>query len=152
MTLPVPLAALRDRPGMMLHPAGFDHVIAFLTGYDAATSGGFLAGFREWLVMRAGRGTNLAWQGLARELVGDPATRGDEAAVRDLFAVLEEFLAARDVHDGVHRIIVQHEAWLHQRDLCLPDCPLSFPPKRRKPIKGTRRAIRSRAPHSKARR
>jgi hypothetical protein len=113
---------------MMLHPAGFDHVMAFLTGYDAAMSGGFLAGFREWLVMRAGRGTNLAWSGLVREFVGDPATRGDEAATRDLFAILEEFLAARDVHDGVHRIIVQHEVWLHQRGLCLPDCPLSIPP------------------------
>jgi len=64
MALPAVIAHLKRYPGMFLSSVEFDGMTAFLNGYDIAQSGGFLVGFREWLIVQARTPTSrgfLAW-------------------------------------------------------------------------------------------
>lgn len=122
MALPPFIEGVRRRPGMYVSPETFDCVVSFLCGYDAAQSGGFLVGFREWLVVRADGANNLAWPGLVRLLPEDVQAEADSAkSISGLFALLEEYFDARQAHDGLRKIYVQYQDWLRRQQWHIPD-------------------------------
>jgi hypothetical protein len=117
MGLPPVIDAVRRQPGMFVVPETLDGVLAFLTGYDIALSGGFLTGFREWLVTKLGYGNNLAWSGLICEIINTEIPRHDEkTAIERLFVLLEQFADVRNTHDGLRQIFVEYEQWLHRQE------------------------------------
>jgi hypothetical protein len=112
MPLPPALASVRARPGMYLHRQTPDAVFELLLGYDLATMGGLLAGFREWLIPRVDGASNLAWTGLVETYLG---SRGG-VTIDAIFALVDELLTARDAHDGLRRIHAEYERWLRGQD------------------------------------
>lgn len=98
-------SSVRRRPEMYGVQNSFPAVCAYLNGVDAGTEGKALAGFREYLVLRAGKGNNLVWEGLVRHIafpgndhlpsdyLADPDR--ERHALETLFDVLDDFLATR---------------------------------------------------------
>jgi hypothetical protein len=123
MSLPEVLANLRKRPGMYLYPVTYDIAAAFVDGYDTATQGGLLVGFREWLVVKLDEKSNLAWPArvidLMQRTTGMKELKSPDnhkAAIEFLFATLDQFLDERDEWGGMRRIYVAYERWLHRQD------------------------------------
>jgi hypothetical protein len=95
------LSAVRARPQMFGLDGSYDAYVAFLTGLDLGNAGGVLRGFKEWLTVRTGRPSSLAWTALVRRIalgVGAnenlPRTLGpdqEREAVDGLFRLLDEF-------------------------------------------------------------
>src|SRR5262245_53390437 len=101
MPLRTVIETVRRHLGMYVEAETFDCGVSFLSGSGTAQSGGFLVGFREWLVVRADRANNLAWPGVLLTVVGGLEARGDSAkTINGLFDLLEEFFAARQAGDG----------------------------------------------------
>jgi len=123
MGLPPLIEALRSRPGMFVNPQTLDVITAFLRGYDAALYGGLLIGFREWLIVRSDGGNNLAWEALARDLLGKNLLGDEMKAIEMLFGLLEEFTNARDMPDGLRRIYMNYERWLREQEWYTPQSP-----------------------------
>ena len=77
----------------------FDTLVAFLVGLDLGTRGRLLEGFREYLILRLGEESSLAWPGLAiaataPQVAPRPRTPDDDRqAVDGLFDLLDESLA-----------------------------------------------------------
>lgn len=120
MALPEVFEGIRRRPAMYLDPATFDTVVAFTLGYDDALSGGFLVGFREWLIVKAGDGNNLAWTGLVRSMCRCNEV-SDAEARESLFGLLAEFRAARADREGLKRIYLNYEEWLCRQSWYTPE-------------------------------
>ena len=134
MSLPEVLANLRKRPGMYVSPATYDTAVAFVDGYDTATHGGLLVGFREWLVVKLGEGNNLVWSALVSDLMQcttpmkELKSQDDHnAAIEFLFATLDQFLDERDERDGMRRIYAAYERWLRRQDWYGPSSPHWIP-------------------------
>jgi hypothetical protein len=124
MGLPLAMDNLRRQTGMFVAPVTLDGVVAFISGYDAALSGGFLVGLREWLVPRLGYGNNLAWNGLILEMLPTKRNPGnEESLIEGLFVLLAEFIEVRQSHDGLRRIFVEYEQWLHRQEWYTPEHP-----------------------------
>lgn len=124
MGLPSVLQNIKERPGMYLHAATFDAVVAFVEGYNAAICGGFLVGFREWLIVRVDGANNLAWSGLILFALDDIEGRGDQLVlIKGLFGILEEFIAVRDEREGYRRIYASYEKWLTSQEWYTPTSP-----------------------------
>jgi hypothetical protein len=69
------VAHLCTQLAMYVTPATFVAVCAYLSGLDAARSGGPLMGLHKWLVVLANTGNNLHCPGLAwQQLPADPPT------------------------------------------------------------------------------
>lgn len=124
MRLPRDLVALRARPGMQLPSPTFGAVVAFVIGYDAASAGSFLEGFREWLIVKLEGGSNLWWPALVVELMssatGDQLSRPsweeeDDKATDFLFETIEEFLAYRETN-GIRIILDEYSSWLRLQE------------------------------------
>jgi hypothetical protein len=107
------LELVRLRPGMYGLDGTYHDFVTYLLGYDAGTRDTALLGFREWLVLRLGSGTNLVWPALVAHLslpdhTADYRSFGHEenvAATAALFGLLSEFLEDRDVaRDGLRCI------------------------------------------------
>jgi hypothetical protein len=93
MSLPPILEDVRRRSGMFLSSPTLDNMTAFWVGYDTALSGGLLIGFREWLVMRLGYGTNLGWEALTADILNQQYSQGDTSGqIEGLFVLIEQFL------------------------------------------------------------
>jgi len=128
MPLPHVLERVRKCPGMYLRCVQFDVAVAFVDGFDLATNGGLLVGFREWLIVRLNAGDNLAWSELIltidqSERAGDPSTATEEARVAFLFSTLDEFLTERERPTGMRSIFVRYEDWLRAQDWYDPGSP-----------------------------
>ena len=93
---------------MFVPSVNFDSLSGFLQGYDTATQGELLNGFREWLVVRANGGNNLAWCGLV-ELIGRSNGKDN---LTNLLELLPEFWRDRDTSDGLNHILNTHSVWL----------------------------------------
>ncbi len=97
----------------------------FVDGVDYGNDGALLAGFREWLVTRAGKGDNLVWRSLVLHLAfpgdnrpcADPrdSPETNRVAVDLLFALLDEYLVLRAEHDGLVKIFDGYLGWLKTR-------------------------------------
>jgi hypothetical protein len=126
MTLPSDLTHFLKRPSMYLPVASHDAVVAYVLGYDAATQGGLLVGFREWLIVKLQDGNNLAWPALVLEMTRRdraqrPAPENAEShAVEVMNATLEQFASERNARGGLRRIYAAYETWLRQQEWYTP--------------------------------
>jgi hypothetical protein len=125
MPLPPKINDFMEVPGMFVGRVDFDTVWSFLVGYDVASGGEFLAGFREWMVLKLRSCDNFAWPGLvlhlwARETGKDfalPRTKNQhERTVQATFDLLRAFYDERDAV-GVDEIKVRHGEWLRRRKM-----------------------------------
>jgi hypothetical protein len=112
------LASVRQRPSMHGLDGSCAAVTAYVLGCDAGSSGGILTGFREWLIVRLGSGSNLAWPALIRHLTPQDRTHpltpdADAAAVTTLFQLLDEFMEQREQPDSLFKIYTAYQAWLN---------------------------------------
>jgi predicted secreted protein len=92
----------------------YQQVVTYVTGLDDGTNGRLLDGFREFLVLRAGKGTNLVWWALVPTVVFGRddvvvADENEQTVTEGLWDLLDEFLA-EVVASGHHRI--HHEYFL----------------------------------------
>jgi hypothetical protein len=118
--------AVRARPAMYLQDETYAAACAFVHGYDTACVGGVLVGFREWLVVRVGAGSNLGWPALVLHacfpnvtdpLAGAKATAAaHRVAVDGLFGLIADFEQQRCRPDGLLKIYVAYEQFLHDRE------------------------------------
>ena len=109
---------LCKRPGMYVRSAYFSSVCAYINGYDEARDGGPLAGFREWLIVRADGGNNLTWDGLVMLLVmpdadqtGPLAADQETRLLQGMAGLFEEFFGFRQEH-GITKIHHDYARWL----------------------------------------
>jgi hypothetical protein len=109
------VADICARPGMYVAPVTFGSVCAYLSGFDAARSGGPMAGLHPWLVSRWGDGNNLNWTGLARRQLptgSDEAGLADEElAIHGLGLLLGEFFEFRRAN-GLTKLFHDYAQWL----------------------------------------
>lgn len=113
--VPAEFVAFMRRPKMFLADVHLDSVLAFVSGFDLATSGGLLVGFREWLVSTVGDGNNLAVPGLVRLLARKSNVRADQE-VAFFLEQLESFFAQRAKANGLRSIFARYEDWLRGHD------------------------------------
>ncbi|MEZ5272284.1 MAG: hypothetical protein R2694_08255 [Ilumatobacteraceae bacterium] len=96
------IRGLRRHPGMFgVAPDDYSALVAYLCGYDAATNGGFLSGFRELIELKLGRTTNVAWWDAVTQLRRpgeDNAHVSDAERIAYLLDVLEEFVIVDSGH------------------------------------------------------
>lgn len=120
-----------ERPEMFVTKGSYLEIAALLTGYDLATNGGSMIGFREWLTVRMNRGGNMAWPQQVLDATFpdspniDPAlltNAGNRSALRVLQELLVEFYEERK-RAGLRYIYLSHHAWLRRQDWYGPDCP-----------------------------
>ena len=142
MSLPPLLESVRKHPGMYLSRVEFDLAVAFLDGFDLASNGGLLAGFKEWLVVKLDFAHDLTWPGLVLLLTfpqmdspGSQLLQGDnqKRAVESLFGLLEAFWQEREASEGLRRIYRQYEEWLKRQDWYGPSCPQWIGAEQRRP-------------------
>jgi hypothetical protein len=132
MSLPDVLEHMKKRPGMYVAKVDFDSVAAFIAGFNLATNGGLLVGFREWLIVKLGYGNNLVWDALVLKLTFPEAESASnqllqaeqqKRAVESLFQLLEAFLQEKNSPDGLRRIFISYEEWLKHQDWYGPSSP-----------------------------
>jgi hypothetical protein len=106
---------------MYLPSETYHEVVGFVTGYDYACEGGTLCGFREWLILRLGFGSNLGWSALVLDAAfpdsKNPETKlnagpaAQRHAIETLFDLLTEFDEARSKYDGLKKIFLEYDQW-----------------------------------------
>ncbi|XYH97315.1 hypothetical protein ACMHYB_57755 [Sorangium sp. So ce1128] len=110
----------------------YDTIVAFIEGYDSALCGGFLVGFREWLIVKLEDGNNLSWSALVLNLMGRVGERssaevksaeGQSVAIEFLLDTLDQFLDEREAPSGLRRIYRSYENWLTRQDWYDPLSP-----------------------------
>jgi hypothetical protein len=106
------------RPGMWVRKPYLPCIWAFLSGYDAARDGGPLAGFREWLIVRANGGTNYNWDGVVQLLLlppgadtGQLTAEQEKACLEGMASLIEEYLRFRD-ENGITKVHQDYSRWL----------------------------------------
>lgn len=94
------LQHLERRPGAYGLDGSYREFVAFINGCDAIADQAPLTGLREWLAGRLGRGANLVWWELVRQIhrSEQSAPLTDETLVPTMFALLREFTLHRDGH------------------------------------------------------
>lgn len=121
------------RGGMYLQHPSYECIVAFVRGYNFATDGGPLVGFREWLIPKLGYGNNLDWDTLALHLAFPESeaplaeANADSAkmthATSTLCQLYETFEAERAKPDGLRRILLAYESWLREQEWYGPESP-----------------------------
>jgi hypothetical protein len=116
---------LQKYTGMYVLSETYGEVVAFVMGYDTACEGGVLIGFREWLAVRLGKGSNLSWPPLVlmatfpdadlpEEVVKNGA-RERRLAIDTLFMLVREFDTVVAEQDGLSNVLLAYrekfEAW-----------------------------------------
>jgi hypothetical protein len=125
--------SVHARTSMYIRDATYGAVVAFVVGYDVASEGGVLIGFREWLIPRVGAGNNLTWQMLVLQLAFpnavDPSaaasanTEAEKHAINVLFELIAEFDDSRQAPDGLRTVYLDYERWLRTQDWYVPGSP-----------------------------
>lgn len=124
------------QPEMFVIKGSYLEITALLTGYDLATNGGALVGFREWLTVRMDGGGNMTWpqQALAATFPNSPnvdplllTAADNRSALKMLQELLMEFCEERK-RSGLRLIYLSHHAWLRRQDWYGPGCPDWFEP------------------------
>ena len=107
-------------PQMWVTPATLETVCAYLDGYDRGRSGGLLAGFREWLVVRLAGWNNFYWPGLtgvllrtSDELLHDIDHNAER--IKELGNLLKEFFAYRR-SVGLTKLYFDYAEWLLKQE------------------------------------
>ena len=125
MPLPDEIRRIQSCPGMYFSPITFDAAASLLYGFDMASHGGLLTGFKEWLVVRADHGDNFTWSALAQRLILAASTTScadlhhqdnQQFAVDSLFNLLSEFWDERHAKMGLRKSFRSYEVWLERQD------------------------------------
>jgi excisionase family DNA binding protein len=88
---------------------------------DDGSSGALLAGFYEFLLLRIGQQSNLAWPGLVERIAfpeGVPTSRNeaDQALITStMFELLDEFLAEIQRPHELRRLFHEYTTWAIQQ-------------------------------------
>ncbi len=124
---------LRSRPGLLGLDGSFGQHAAFVDGINAGQDGGFLLGFREWLIVRADVGANLTWRGLVLRLslpngaesgnLSNLSADEDKQIAAAFVELLSEFIDAREKPDGYVRIYDSYLKWLRGQEWYSPSSP-----------------------------
>src|SRR5688500_1087545 len=115
---------IRDRTGMWVSPPTFRNAVSFIDGWNNGLQRGLLAGFRESLLVRSrATGGNLHWPAYALDAVFstdrpsiDDLDRNEDLCRRAIVGVIDlilEYRALRQQPNGMRRIFLEHESWLH---------------------------------------
>ncbi len=108
------VAALCRRSGMY-GVSTFESACAYLNGYNAACSGGPLIGITQWLIVRAGEGNTLAWNGLVQLEIAERFKQVQEPSpeqmIQALGQILAEFFEYRRTN-GITKIFHEYAKWL----------------------------------------
>ena len=125
---------IRAHTGMYVSEATYPVVAALVLGYDLATAGGALRGFREWLIPQVNTGNNLSWNPLILHLafmnVSNPIAHvltdaeTQRHAIDTLFGAIAAFVKARNAPEGMRRIFAEYERWLRSQDWYTSTHPL----------------------------
>lgn len=124
--------AVRKRPILYGVDGSFDSIVAFVLGFDAATNGELLSGFREWLIVRVDDGNNLAWPALVGRLLAVDCSHGDpggmctvcgEQGGSKLLGVLDEFLSTKEERNGTTKIFDAYREWLKRQQWYRSELP-----------------------------
>ena len=108
---------------MYVQSESYAEVTAVIYGYDAATLGGALAGFREWLIVRQDGGNNLDWFGLVQNAAAQGKKNPSEQdKIATLLSLITEFAEYRDTN-GLARAFVEHRKWVEQQEWYGPGHP-----------------------------
>lgn len=109
------------QPLLFVQSPTFECVCAYIDGYDTATRGGCLQGFRHWLLSEGVEWTNLPWWGLIRRYCfpnNDPSGSLTDAesneALQALADHLERYLECL-LSGGLEVIFCKYNSWLSQR-------------------------------------
>ena len=117
--------AVRQRPVLYGIDGTYAAAVAFLLGFDAATNGGLLSGFREWLIVRIDDGNNLSWPALVSRVLVDRCSHGGEEGMcaacggqagAGLFDLLDEFLAVKERRNGMVKVFDAYLQWLRGQE------------------------------------
>lgn len=104
---------------MYLAEETFGAFAAYIDGFDVARGGAPLCGFREWLIVKAGDGSNLSWHRLVlnRSLhnSGQPEAMKAEDAIRRTAALVLEFVAYREEW-GLRTVFGEYDQWLRKQE------------------------------------
>ena len=108
--------------GMFLPGKTYGEFVALVYGFDIARDQKPLEGFKEWLVLKFGKGNNLTWGALALlglrivlpSFVAGPAQLHIEA-IAGLTSLISEFTKDRE-EKGIDEILDNHKNWLHRQD------------------------------------
>ena len=117
------LEVLCRHPCMFVARGSYAEVAAYVSGYDAATHGGALVGFDEWLMVGLDGFERTGWPYLVlysefpdRDGGWDKLTEAEEQeANQALFRLFKEFESVRS-KKGLGSIFLAHEAWLKKRN------------------------------------
>ncbi|AGC49076.1 hypothetical protein MYSTI_07804 [Myxococcus stipitatus DSM 14675] len=128
---------LRHHQCAFMPTEGYETLVAYVLGFDAATGGGALTGFREWLITRVRDGNNLDWPMLLDMLRAQRAASTVEAReerekerVDFLCDSLRAFFEVQQSPDGLRTIYVDYEAWLGEQEWYDPPTRKRSPRKR----------------------
>ncbi|MEU1627053.1 hypothetical protein ABZ746_17370 [Streptomyces sp. NPDC020096] len=88
------LRNVEHRPSAYGLDGSYREFVAFVNGCDASRDRELLSDFPEWLAERLGRGANLVWWELVRQLcaVEQDDEMDDQALCGWMFALLNDFL------------------------------------------------------------
>ncbi len=122
------------RPQMFLRSVTYDSIVAFITGYEVATQGSAILGFREWLLPQtSGERISLVWSQLFlwHKFPNEPdkaalleSPERNKEACELLCATLEDFWNLRAESEGLRIIYHRYEKWLRKKRICKPGDPL----------------------------
>ena len=122
------IRSIRQRPRLYGIDDQYSTAVAFIIGYDTATAGLLLSGFKEWLIVRLDYGNNLTWPSLAKLYIAANEAASTDSAVEDvelsldhLFSLLDEFLEERDRANGLLRIYNKYLTWLKSQKWFSPE-------------------------------
>lgn len=125
MSLPPTLENVRNAPGMFFRANEYDVAVAFIDGFNLASDGGLLYGFREWLIVRLNDGNNFAWHELVLRILfrdsRNPKNELNESddhrwAIDEMFRLIQEFRHDRETEAGIRQIFRRYEEWLRMQD------------------------------------
>ncbi|NJL73004.1 MAG: hypothetical protein HC888_16375 [Candidatus Competibacteraceae bacterium] len=110
------ILAMRQRRLMFFpdHDDCYAQVVAGIVGFDYATQGGALMGFREWLVMRSGALSNLAWFAIVESIASERGVTLPEKKVVLLLDLVDEYLGERE-KKGATRLFREYCRWEQER-------------------------------------
>lgn len=114
------LSNVCTRTGMFVDPDTYEGFCAYIQGYDAATTYSLLRGFREWLVLRLGDGSNLAWTALVEDVIGARRRQAasdveERAAIDQLFELIRDFIVERGDDVEAAGIFSRYAEWERKR-------------------------------------
>ncbi len=118
------------RPEMYVGAEDYERVIALVVGFDLASQGGALVGFREWLVVRNDGPANAAWPELVRDGASKASTPppvcetgvSQREMIGELAELLRLFMLEREKR-GVRSIFLDFQGWVARQDWYAPGGP-----------------------------